>query len=171
MKKGIFIFVAAVVVLAVVFYIDSRNSSDEKLVAPAGTENVQGELPLLPLTRLDSTRIIASDLEGKVVLVFFQPDCDPCKREAEQIRARLHAFDGYTLYFVSDAPLPELKRFALESNLAKQQNVFFAQASLEDITNTVGSVKTPSVFIFSEEGNLVKSFIGEAPIEEVVQHL
>lgn len=163
--------------LALIFYFDNRDSrsdSREATPAPAAATParttaavVSNDLPQMGLTRLDGSRLVAKDLKGKTVLVLFQPDCDHCQREAAQIRENLEAFDGYTVYFVSDAGLPQLNRFAREYDLEGKSNIHFVQASVNDIIHALGPVQAPSVFVYSEQGRLVSSFIGETPIEEI----
>ena len=50
--------------------------------------------------------------------------------------------------------------------MADQRDVHFAQTTINDILNQIGPIETPSLFVYSPEGRLVKSFIGETPIEE-----
>lgn len=163
--------------LALIFYFDSRGSRSatramEPTTAAGPVAAVEAnDLPQLPLTRLDGSRVVAKDLKGKTVLVLFQPDCDHCQREAIQIRENLEAFDGYELYFVSDAALPQLSKFAEEYELAGKSNIYFAQTTVNDIIQTLGPVEAPSVFVYSEEGRLVNSFIGETPIEQIKSSL
>ncbi|WP_162051792.1 TlpA family protein disulfide reductase [Pontibacter pamirensis] len=180
MKKGIYIIAGVVLVLLLIFFIDNLNSkSATRETAPAAEEApsattaavVPNDLPMMSLTRLDGSSLMAKDLEGKTVLVLFRPDCDHCQRETVQIRENLEAFEDYTIYFVSDAGLPQLSQFAREYDLADKNNIYFAQASVNDIIHTLGPVEAPSVFIYSEEGRLVGSFIGETPIEEIISAL
>jgi thiol-disulfide isomerase/thioredoxin len=187
MKKGIILLVAAIAVIAIIFLIDASSSSSNKEPAkPAAVVNTMqespasaaaaaatttNELPQLPFTQLDGAKVEANNLKGKTVLVMFQPDCDHCQREARQIQQNLDAFDDYAVYFVSDADLPQLETFAKEYNLAGEPNVHFAQASINDILRSLGPIEAPSLFVYSEEGRLVKSFIGETPIEEILKVL
>lgn len=185
MKKGIILLVSAVAVIAAIFLIDSLHSSEKDSAKPAPATNkeqpvghavtaapaatkTRNDLPELPFTQLNGVKVVAKNLKGKTMLVLFQPDCDHCQREAVQIREHLAAFDGYDLYFVSDAALPQLDRFAKEYKLNGKPNIMFAQATSNDILRTMGNIQTPSMFIYTAEGSLVKSFIGETPIEEIL---
>ncbi len=129
------------------------------------------DLPNMLLLKTDGSRETAKNIEGKAMLVLFQPDCDHCQREAVQIREHLPAFQGYTLYFISDAPPAQLAKFAQEYKLGNEPNIHFAQTSLESILNHFGPVDAPSVFIYSDEGRLKKSFIGETPIDQILPHI
>lgn len=134
-------------------------------------ENTATDLPWLPITQLDGSTTLVKDIKGKTVLVLFQPDCDHCQRETVQIRENLSHFDEYELYFVSDADLPQISKFAQDYQLAGIDNIHFAQATINDIIQTVGPIQSPSLFVYSKNGRLVKSFMGETPIEQILPHL
>lgn len=132
---------------------------------------VSSDIPWLPLTAPDSTQYMAKSIRGKAVLILFQPDCDHCQREAVQIQEHLPAFNGYNLYFISDASLDQLNKFALAYKLEGNRNVHFAHTTLNYILNTYGPIASPSLYIYSEKGRLIKAFNGETPIEEIIKHL
>ncbi len=128
-------------------------------------------LPDMLLVRTDGTQRNAQDLEGKVALMLFQPDCDHCQREAVQIREHLKAFKNYTIYFVTSVPLTEIEQFASEYGLKDKKNVFFAYTDLQNILNIFGAVPTPSLYIYSSQKRLVKTFNGETPIESILPYV
>ena len=138
---------------------------------PAAAEVTTVDLPNLPLTKTDGTQLMANSLEGKTILFFFQPDCDHCQRETVQIRENLDAFRDYKVYFITNAGMPELTKFAQEYKIAFEPNFSFAQATIENILNTVGPMASPSLFIYSDKGQLVKAFKGETPIEQILPAL
>jgi thiol-disulfide isomerase/thioredoxin len=181
-KEGIIAMVVVLLLGAGYFYYESHQSQKKAVQQqsrsyippmPPMSQKVKSsnELPMLPMTKLDGSRLTAKQLKGKTVLVLFQPDCDHCQREAVQIQEHLDAFKGYTLYFVSDAGLPQISQFAQEYKLAGNPNIHFATTTLQDIINALGPVDAPSLFVYSEQGRLVKSFIGETPIEEILKSL
>jgi peroxiredoxin len=137
--------------------------------APAAP--AKNDLPELPLLRSDGTRTTARSLTGKVILVFYLPDCSHCQREARQISNNLNYFKDYSLHFVSTAPLPEQERFGKEYNLAGQPNVSFAQTTPEELYKHYGLFPTPTVYIYQEGGRLVKIFRDETPVEQIIAAL
>lgn len=187
MKKGIILLAVTIAVLVAVFLADSVINPERDIAEPTAENTTAApaarsaaapvaaaapnDLPKLPITTLDGTKLMVNELKGSTVLVLFQPDCDHCQREAAQIRENIAAFDGYKIYFVSDANLPQLSQFAKTYKLSDQRNVHFAQTTINDILNQVGPIEAPSLFVYSPEGRLVKSFIGETPIEEILKVL
>ena len=60
MKKGIIILVLVALVLAAIFYIDKKeNTSDETETTPESAAVFSDDLPMLPLTRLDGSGLMA----------------------------------------------------------------------------------------------------------------
>lgn len=129
------------------------------------------DMPNILLIKPDKSQIFTKDIQGKSVLVLFQPDCDHCQREAVQIREHLKAFQDYAVYFISSAPLEEIEQFAEEYNLKGNFNISFAHTDLMNILDNFGAVETPSLYIYSENQKLVKAFNGETPIGLILQHI
>ncbi|WP_168193944.1 redoxin domain-containing protein [Pontibacter sp. SGAir0037] len=157
------------VAFAIIFFLRSQRA--EKEVEKSVPAMLQNDLPWLPLMKPDSTRIVAKDIKGKAVIVLFQPDCDHCQREAAEISEHLEAFKSYNLFFVSDAPLSQIKQFSEEYKLAGNDKVHFMHTATAFILETYGPVPSPSLYIYSDKGNLVKEFKGETPVKEIIQAL
>lgn len=168
---GVFLLTA----MAMFFFYRTNDTRNLPAAPPPVTQTAPAvrhtDLPNMQLAKTDGSSETAKNIEGKAMLVLFQPDCDHCQREAVQIREHLEAFQGYTLYFISDAPPAQLAQFAQEYKLINQPNIHFAQTSVESILQHFGPIDTPSVFIYSDKGMLKKSFIGETPIEQILQHI
>ncbi|HEX5170785.1 MAG TPA: redoxin domain-containing protein [Cyclobacteriaceae bacterium] len=135
---------------------------------PAQTKT--NDLPQIILTFPDHSKISAKDLEGQIILIFFQPDCDHCQREAKAISEHLNAFARYKIYFTTTEDFNAINQFANTYLLSDKTNIYFAQATLDEILNSVGPISAPSMFIYSDR-KLVKHLDGETPIEEILKHL
>jgi len=166
MKKNALVYILIVLAVGIGFYLfrDKFTSAAEDQPLPPAAEVVYNDRPHLPLTNINGTKLNANDITGKSVFIFFQPDCDHCQREAEQIKQNISAFNGYKLYFISDAALPQIAAFAQTYQLADNPAIHFYQTSIADIMRTIGAVQLPSVYIYSAQGKLVKTFNGETPI-------
>lgn len=181
MKKILFSLLLVLIAAATVYYFTATDSVPAEQAAPAPPQAetatqavpapVKNDLPDMPLVRADGTQLTVRDLAGKVVLVFFLPDCSHCQREARQISSHLNAFKDYSVYFVSTAPLPQLEQFAREYNLSGQPNVFFAQTTPEELYRYYGLFPTPTVYIYKEGGQLAKVFRDETPVETIISAL
>ena len=186
MRKTVFAIARGLLALAVSTYLiacgnkagDQQGGAAAEATAPAApapppapAAPAKNDLPELPLLRSDGTRTTARSLTGKVILVFYLPDCSHCQREARQISNNLNYFKDYALHFVSTAPLPEQEKFGKEYNLAGQPNVSFAQTSPDELYKHFGLFPTPTVYIYEEGGRLVKIFRDETPVEQIIAAL
>lgn len=133
-------------------------------------EATANDLPGIVLRANGQVPIDATSLSGKVILVFFQPDCDHCQREAKAINEHLNSFKDYELYFVTTENFDLIDKFARDYDLSNKSNIHFVQTTLNEILNTVGPISAPSMFIYSDK-ILVKHLDGETPIEEILKHL
>lgn len=129
------------------------------------------DYPNLSIQLTDGSTINGKALEGEVLLIIFQPDCDHCQHEAQEIEENIAAFRDHTLYFVSSSPMEEVKRFATEYKLAGIPNVKFGWTTTESIINNFGPIQTPSVYIYSSQGKLIKHFNGQVAIGEILRYL
>lgn len=144
----------------------SKKAADEQTEqTPLAPVNEQ---PSFVITLLDNTQINLKDLTGKNALIFFQPDCDHCQREAQEFERNLEAFAGTTLYFISSGGPEEAKAFADTYKLNGRPNVHFALTPAINVLNTYGPISAPSIYIYSEDHKLVKGFNGETPIERII---
>lgn len=148
----------------------SGSTADNKDTAiPA--ETPVNELPGMVVTLLDGSNVDMKSLTEKAILIIFRPDCDHCQREAVAIEENLDAFVDNSLYFITSDPMPEIERFANDYRLAGRTNVFFGWTSVENVLNNFGSVSTPSIYMYSREHKLIKSFNGEVDIDQVLAFL
>lgn len=145
----------------------SKKAAEEQPIADTSVESAN-EQPSFVLTLLDNTQVNVKDLTGKNGLIFFQPDCDHCQREAQEFERNLEAFGGTTLYFITSGPMEEIKAFADTYKLNGRPNVHFAFTPAINVLNNYGPISAPSVYIYSADHKLVKGFNGETPIERIV---
>lgn len=128
------------------------------------------ELPILNVKKMDGTKLMLSEAMGKVVLIFFSPDCDHCQNEAKQIQARKQVFKDYNVYFVAADSMKNIVQFAGEYDLV-QSNFHFAQAEAYDVYKSVGPMPSiPAIFIYNNK-RLIKKFEGEIGLDEVMKFL
>jgi peroxiredoxin len=132
----------------------------------------QNELPKLTILLDEKRTISVRDLIGdKVILILFQSDCDHCQAEGKQIREKIKAFEKYTLYFISANTPKEIKGYAESLELNNIENIHFARTDVQSIIDNFGPIQAPSVFIYSKKGKLIKSFVGQTDIDNIIKAL
>ena len=165
---GIAVTLAAVVLLYL-FMPGTKEVKTESAQAPAKV--LINQLPNLKLFGVDGSVNYSRELNGKNVLVLYNPDCDHCQREAKEIRTQLKAFENYTVWFVSSDNFESINGFAKDYDLAGHANVHFARTEVMEVINNFGAIATPSVYIYSEERQLIRAINGETRIEEIIKYL
>lgn len=129
------------------------------------------ELPYLSYTTLKGEPQSTRAMPGGSLLILFNTDCDHCQREATEIAEKNEAFKNYELLFIAADSVHLIENFAKKYNLADKPNIKFGHADYQDVFMNFGSIPTPSIYIYSRERKLVKSFLGETPVEELIKYL
>lgn len=127
----------------------------------------KNELPAFEMTMASGKKVMANSLSGKSILIFFGPDCDHCQRQAEEIRKNLYLLNGYSLYFVAAHPMDQIIQFAEKFELKDQPDIYFGQVSVGKVTEVLGPMDVPTIYIYSAERVLVKKFVNETPVKEM----
>ncbi len=166
MNRGIF-----KVVFGVLLGIFVQCSTPRSEKEPEQIQALVNDLPQMTIVSLEGSEINVKELEGKKVLIFFQPDCDHCQREAVEIQENLEAFKNTNLYFITSQTLEEAKNFANTYGLSDQPNITFARTSTESVLKNYGPIATPSIYIYTENNVLIKAFNGEVKIETVLKYI
>jgi len=139
---------------------------------PEAVDRQQNELPQMSLTNLDGIKFLAPSLLGrKIIFILFQPDCEHCQNETRQINERLPAFKNYEIYFISSAPIDDIKKFSEDFKMNTQENIHFAGTDVQNIIDSYGPISAPSIYIYSEQGKLLNRFNGEIGIDIVLKSL
>jgi peroxiredoxin len=126
------------------------------------------ELPRMTATLINRSSVNLHNLKGNTMIILFQPDCDHCQREAQQIRQHLDNFKDYTLYFISADQLPAIEAFGKTYDLLGFENVVFGSTTVDSVISNFGPVPAPSVYIYSNQ-KLVQKFNGEVAIERILE--
>lgn len=172
MKKAIFPLLIAVMAFACESKKEQGGQAPETSPAAEASQPVRtSDLPPIPVAMVDGSTRQLKQLKGKTVLVLFQPACDHCQREANEIREHLDNFQDYQVYFISSAELAEIQQFAIDYKLSDETNFHFGTTSAVNVVNSFGSIPTPSLYIYSADGQLITDFKGETPIEKILEAL
>lgn len=154
MKKGILLLLAIVVFWSC-----------------AKKQETKNDLPQMQINLINGPVLQAKEIDEKAILVLFQPDCDHCHREAKQIAENLESFKDYKLYFISSAAVSDIEKFGNDFSLIGKENVRFGFTPSENIYNNFGPIEAPSIYIYSDEGKLVKQFNGEVEVSELLKYI
>jgi peroxiredoxin len=169
-KRALIIGGSLIIIASVIAYLLFFEKVPVKSNDNTATELTANELPLLNVIKTDGSTISLRDVEEKTVLIYFNPDCDHCQREATQISNRKSIFNDYTVYFISIDSMHRIEQFAKEYNLV-ENNFVFAQADNYEVYEAVGALQSvPAIFIYNKR-RLIKRTEGEVQLEELMKYL
>jgi thiol-disulfide isomerase/thioredoxin len=161
-------FVLLSLSIVVAFGLSGCTSSEKKQESKPEVN----ELPYLSYTDLKTgAQTTTRSMPGNSILILFNSDCDHCQREAGEISAKEGFFKNHELFFIASDSVHLIENFARTYKLADKPNVHFGRADYMDVYMNFGSIPTPAIYIYSKERKLVKSFLGETPVEELVKYL
>lgn len=144
----------------------------------AGTTNTESTMmrpdatpiPHFNLENLDGTQFSSGDLKGDLALIFFNPDCDHCQREAVAIHSNKNKFKDKQLYFISIDSLGAISKFRSEYDLT-DENFHFSRGNVEDIVNALGPIPSVPCFYIYKNGQLIERLEGEVDVDRVASLL
>jgi len=160
------LLVAGFVLISVACSSREKQPDQQKLTAEAQVN----DLPDMVLTMDNGSNLSVKTLKGNTILILFQPDCDHCQREAQNIKDFLKEFEKYTLYFISAADMKEIRAFASTYGLANEPNIRFGATDVATVIKSFGSIPAPSVFIYNG-GKQKAAFKGETEIGQIINAL
>lgn len=124
------------------------------------------DLPYLNVQMGDNTLVNLRDLEGDIVLIFFNPDCDHCQDQARDIAANKSVFEKWQVYFIASLDAKTAEEFGVNYRLT-EPNYRFGSSPVEDVFNAVGTLhEVPTIVIF-KQSRLIRKFEGLTPIDQL----
>lgn len=160
MLKQIFFFL-----IAVVCCVACKPREEKQAAFPEVNDQ-----PVLTMVKTDGTEVFLRGLTGKLILIFFNPDCDHCQNEAKAIAESKKLFEDYQLYFISSDSVHNVVRFANDYQLI-EPNMHLGTATPPDVYRAMGPIDAvPAIYIYNDRKK-VKEFKGEVKLEELRKYL
>jgi thiol-disulfide isomerase/thioredoxin len=119
-------------------------------------------LPLLKVLQLDSTPILLKKLFIKnkpTVLIFFNPDCDHCQQELENIIAHNADVKNTQFICISNRPLFMVKPFAKQLKINKTPNIKMVSVPDNAMFRYYGIGGFPSMIIYNNAKIATKKYV------------
>ncbi|CAN5350332.1 hypothetical protein BH09BAC3_BH09BAC3_08750 [soil metagenome] len=124
-------------------------------------------LPELNLIGIDGFKYIVPK-DTKIVLIYFDSNCNHCQYEAEEIRNNISRFKSSTIVFISSEELLLIQAFSIKHQL-NAPNIHFARIASEDVYDTFGNMSIPEILIYGQDKKLIKIFHGETKIDLILK--
>lgn len=166
-SKGIFILIFIVLILslsALSLFQKSRQMGQKKELYQA--------IPSFQLPDINNNTVTDASLQKyrTVLFLFFNPDCDLCREEMEQIELHQEAFASGGIVFFAALPTGSIQRFLHEIDFVPTHNMLFLSDEKEELVNKMEVKTSPTVYIY-RKGQLYKRFDGPVKIETLIKYL
>jgi len=132
-----------------------------------------GELDSLKLLTLDSTefKLTTEDMRGSLLAVVFNPWCDHCQMEAEEIRGNIEKLKDVTILMIGSVTLKEIEDFSERYKLDEFENIKFAYASPVLTYEILGAVYLPHMRLYDKDLKPIQDFASTTSVETILSHV
>lgn len=179
MKKNIFIWIFAVLIIGAAVYTVKNDPTPSDLQAKSGTAEITAEspekqnteakntLPDFTLTDLEGNTVSLKDFRGKnVYLNFWASWCPPCKAEMPDIEKLYQETKGTDLIILA-VNIGEDKETVVNFMSQYKYNFKVLLDADSSVAQMYGVSSIPESIFIDKEGNLVNSQIGALTYEQM----
>lgn len=153
-------------VLMVAVLASCGKSKPEKEVVLNAVPTVTNDMPAFTATMIDNSTVSFKEVSGKALIVFFNPDCDHCQREALLMSQNKNMFSDYQVYFITIDQIPAIVQFQKDFGLV-DDNFHFGRAEGPEIIKAVGQISEVPTFFAYENQKLRARVQGEVTLDNL----
>ncbi|MDR1542798.1 MAG: redoxin domain-containing protein [Prevotellaceae bacterium] len=167
MKKIIIVLVLFSAVCTIVYFLKKSEQRLQKI------QEISQKIPVFSLPDING-KIVSNDTLRKntaTLFLFFEPECDNCRYEFEQINLQKNAFADYQIVFFTNQSAEIVKQFLADVNFIVTENMFFVADTNNDLINKMEVKASPAVYIYNKKENLTKKFNGIVKTETLLKYL
>ncbi len=133
-----------------------------------------GKLPPFRMQQTNGKVFKAEELPfGKpIVLIYFSPDCDHCDVMTKVMMKQPEKYKKASVVMVTYLPVNQVGKFVLKHGLAKLSNFYVGtEGTSFFLRNYYKLNKMPFLALYTKNGDLVKSYIDESGMPDLVKRL
>jgi thioredoxin-related protein len=148
------------------------------LVHKAGVSQTDTSLlylrfPIVPSFKLtnvaDSSYFTKQDLKKKkaTIIIMFSPDCEHCQAETKELTEHIGLFKKAQIIMASPLDFNYLRKFYDEYKIADYPTITMGRDPSYFLGTFFKVRSFPAIFVYNKKGNLVTSFTGSTPVEQI----
>jgi thiol-disulfide isomerase/thioredoxin len=167
MKRNAWLIGSAAVAVIAGILVNACVSKDKETATSTPVASTsRNDMPNFRVTYGDQSSTSLREQTGNVMLVFFNPDCDHCHKEAEQMAADKQVFDGWQVYFIASVDAKTAEEFGVKYKLT-EPNFHFGFAAVSDVYNAIGALtQVPTIMLFKDR-TFIQKYEGVTSIEDL----
>lgn len=157
--------------LLIVLFVSLRASAQADSLAP------YKRFPAYPPVKLlmaDSSSYFTKDMLPKktpVFLIVFNPECDHCQHETEEILKNIDRFKNIRIVMATMAELRLMKDFIQHYNLGEYENITVGRDTNYFLMTFFHMHNMPFLAFYNRKKELISVFEGSMPVEKVLEEL
>jgi len=128
-------------------------------------------IPPFKLLKVDSSSYFTkNDLKRTkpVLIILFNPDCDHCKHETEEILKNMDQLKNVQIVMATNMSFQMMKSFYEEYDLQRFENITVGQDIQYMLPSFYQIRFMPYMAMYDKRGNLLTSFEGSMKIEDLI---
>jgi len=128
-------------------------------------------IPPFKLLKVDSSSYFTkNDLKKNepVLIVLFNPDCDHCQHETEEILKNMDELKDVQIILSTNMSFEAMKSFYEKYNLQKFQNIIVGRDFQYVLPSFYQIRFMPYLAMYNKKGNLLTTFQGAMKIEDLI---
>lgn len=134
------------------------------------------KVPVFPPVKLllpDKTSFSKKDLPAKkpVMLMVFNPQCEHCQHETEEILKHTDWFSDVTIVMATMMPYDSMMAFRERYSLAAQPNIIVGQDNQYFLISFYNVTNLPFMAFYDKKGRLISVSRGTMPVDKVAAEL
>ncbi len=147
-----------------------KPKEEAKELVVKATPTAVNDLPAITVVKADNSNVFLKELTGRVLILFFNPDCDHCQREASLLSQNKDVLNGWQVYFLSPDTMESITKFSKDYNLI-ESNIHFGHVDGQQVVNAVGPINTVPTFLIYDNQAFVARMEGEITLPKLKQML
>ena len=131
--------------------------------------------PIFPPVKLlmaDSTTVFSKDDLPKkipVLLIVFDPDCEHCKHETEELIKNMDSFKKIKIVMATTLPMPMMKTFIEKYKLTQYNNITVGRDTYYFLPSFYHFQSLPYLAMYDKQGKLLDTFEGTMKMEDLIK--
>ena len=129
--------------------------------------------PVINLLLPDSTYFTKGNLDKKssVMVMLFNPQCEHCQHETEEIIKNIEKFEGVQILMATSMPFDSMMNFRQRYDLAKYKNIVVSTDPNFTLISFYSIHSLPSLAFYNRKKEFMSLHEGGLPLEKVLKEL
>lgn len=174
MRRIAFLFVITVLIGTIGIIVNKANELIRKESLETGWKHTNEKtIPAFGFTALDRSVFSNEDLDSEkgTIIIRFDPDCELCEKTGKVFSKFKKVHEKSNILFVSSNTLEKIGEYSKRFNLDSIENITFLRAEDEVFLKQFGELGTPTYFIYSPKGELIKIIDDDIPVKILLRYV